>query len=70
MDNLNKVLRQKTELQYSSRDVTSVTDVRYQVSPQQHREVATCRYSGLLETNIDTFSTTVLNEGHVYEVID
>lgn len=70
MVNLNKVLRHKTELQYSSRDVTSVTDVRYQVSPQQHREVATCRYSGLLETNIDTFSTTVLNEGHVYEVID
>lgn len=70
LDNLHKVSRQKTELHYSSRDVTSVTDVRSQVPLQRHREVATYRCSGILETNIDTLCTTMVHEEHVYEVIN
>jgi hypothetical protein len=66
LDSLHTASRQKTEPHYASRDVT---DLRPQLHLQRQQEIGAYRCSGVLETNIDTLCTTLLYEGHIYEVI-
>jgi hypothetical protein len=70
IDNLHQITAPKTELHYLCNDVTDLTDIAPEVPPRRLTANTTCRCSGLLGTNVDTFCTTEALEEHVYEVVE